>query len=120
MTFLGVLRHIFQNLTGKAADEHQGVFDFMADMGRHIAQGGQALTPHQFLLHPFPFPEVSKVPDHADLPVIFVKHPGRQPDGYEGAVLMSHPGFIVFYNALSAIAQDRGFLPRFPAAWPGP
>ncbi len=89
-------REILKNLAGEAADEHQGVFDLMADMGRHLAQDSQALAPKEFILHAFPFPQVLEMADHADLPVVFIEQPGGKPDGHERAVPVVERGFKVF------------------------
>ena len=44
LIYFGVPGNIFKNLAGKPADEHQGVLDFMADMGCRSPQGRQAFT----------------------------------------------------------------------------
>ena len=71
----------------------------MADMGHHLAQGGQPFVPQEFRLQPPPFPEIPEIADDADLPAVFVQEAGRQPDGHQGAVFMTGLGFIIFQNA---------------------
>ena len=79
----------------------------MADMGHHLAQGGQPFIPQEFHLQPPPFPEVPEIADDADLPAVFVQEAGRQPDGHQGAVFMAGLGFIIFQNAHAPLGRGR-------------
>ena len=83
-------------LPGKAADDGQGIFDFVSDVGHHSAQSRQTLMADQFFLQALAFPQVPEIPDDADFPAVFVQEAGRQPDGHQRAVLMESPGLIIF------------------------
>ncbi len=92
-------------LLGKAADAGQGILDFVADMGHHLAQGGQALLAQQLLFQAFPFPQVPEIADDPHLPAVFPEEAGRQPDGHRGAVFRAHQGFIIFQDAGPAVGR---------------
>ncbi len=83
-----------QNLTGHPTDNHQGVFDLVADMGRHLAQGREALRLQELFLQLLALSQVPEKPHRGYLLIVAINKTGRKFDG----------------NLLSGFAQPHGLI----------
>ena len=100
-----------QNLTGHPPDNHQGVFDLVADVSRHLAQGGEALRLQEFFLELSALSQVPEKPHRGRLLIAAVNETGGEFDGNLLSGLAQPHGFIMDHTPRAAIVRAIYFCP---------